>query len=61
MKFTKDELRSIRHALEHLVSNRIDNPKSQFGGAWYSGDRKKFVRRHVKAKALLAKILEGKK
>ena len=58
-KFTKDELRSIRHALDHLASNRIDM-ESLFCG-WYSGDKKKFVARHVKAKALLKKILEGER
>jgi hypothetical protein len=56
VKFTRDELASMRHALNHLKSNQIDSTPP-FSGGWYTGKRETFIKRHIKAKALLMQIL----
>jgi len=55
MRYSDDHL-SLSHALLHLRANKITEP-SPYGGGWYSGNRKHFVARHLKAIALLEKML----
>lgn len=55
MKPYTDEQLSISHALMHLRENKIHIPDSHRG--WYSGNRKHFIARHLKAIALLEAML----
>jgi hypothetical protein len=59
IKLNRDEKASIRHALMHVENNRVHEEENLFGG-WYCGNREQFVKRHIKALALLRALAEGK-
>ena len=55
---TRDEKASIRHALIHVEANNIHKSET-FSGSWYCGNKEQFVKRHIKALALLRSLCEG--
>lgn len=55
MKLNREEAANLAHAVMHLEANHIDT--SYFEG-WYCGNKSQFIKRHVKAKAMLKKWLE---
>jgi hypothetical protein len=58
IKLNRDEKASIRHALMHLESNNIHKSET-FSGSWYCGNKEQFIRRHIKALALIRSLCEG--
>jgi len=49
-KLTADQIKSVEHALEHLMHNGIANPDNGARVAWYKGKRADFVARHFVAR-----------
>ena len=58
MNLTKDDIASLVHALHQLEANMIDHPNSMTG--WYTGNEAYFINQHIKAKALLRRLVEEK-
>lgn len=55
-KLTDDERESIAHALDHLNANRIHVADAY--PRWYSGNKDRFIERHVKAISILERMLK---
>jgi hypothetical protein len=55
MKLTKDEKKSLAHALMHVKANKIHEPLTL--GGWHCGNRSNFVKRHKKAIDLLLRMI----
>ncbi len=55
MNLTKDDKKSLRHAMMHLEQNEIDS--KEYCGGWYCGNKDVFLKRHAKAKALIRLLL----
>lgn len=58
VKLTREEIANLRHAIMHLEANHIET--SYFEG-WFCGNKAQFIKRHIKAKAMLIKWLEDVK
>ena len=54
-RFNRDERASLAHALMHLEDNDIADTATY--GGWYCGNRDQFIKRHIKAIALVQSLL----
>jgi hypothetical protein len=57
-KLSKENRKNLAHALLHLRVNRIHEQMPDGDLAWYCGNRKEFVERHVKATAFIESLLK---
>ena len=51
-----EELQNYKHALKHLLANKINDPDSW--GGWYSGNKSNFIKRHEKAIKMFKDIIQ---
>ena len=51
-----EELQNYKHALKHLLSNKINDTDSW--GGWYSGKKPDFIKRHEKAIKMFKDIIQ---
>jgi len=51
-----EEEKNFRHIYQHLSANKIDDDTVLSG--WYSGNKKQFISRHIKAKKMVGDILD---
>jgi hypothetical protein len=56
-KFSEEEKVCIAHAIDHLLKNKIAND-IYVGDGWYSGNKKQFIKTHVKAIETLTNFLK---
>ena len=56
-KISRDELANLKHALEHVKTNKILCPTFQSG--WYHGNRQHFIKRHLKTIRMLEGLIQG--
>ena len=56
VRFTKEELDNLEHALINLHGNRII--EDDFSGGWYIGSKSKFKKRHRASIKMLQKWLK---
>uniref|UniRef100_A0A6M3K683 Uncharacterized protein n=1 Tax=viral metagenome TaxID=1070528 RepID=A0A6M3K683_9ZZZZ len=52
-----EEEKNFRHIYQHLSANKIDDDTVLSG--WYSGNKKQFISRHIKAKKMVGDILDA--
>lgn len=57
LNFNREECANFKHALDHVLGNRIADPLYSYKG-WYSGREDQFIRRHLKTIAMLKEFIK---